>query len=114
MKWDAIDRGIIVLLATGEKTITELINDVWELSGGTDRRRADATMRYRLQKLIDEGYIAMNRETKQYSMLNCEVVQGEFIGKRISTDEVVQIPMDYTILLYDKENLVGILPVNET
>jgi DNA-binding PadR family transcriptional regulator len=113
MKWDEIDRAIIVLLATKDMTISEIANNIFELSGGTDRRAKSAFIRYRIQSMMDEGIIAAKTETGTYNLLNCEVVEGTFKGKRIEENDDIEIDLGYTIILHGENDIIGLLPVKE-
>jgi hypothetical protein len=113
MKWDEIDRAIIVLLATKDMTISEMANNIYELSGGTDRRAKSAFLRYRVQSMVDEGLVAAKTESGTYTLLNCEVVEGKFQGKRIDESEDIEIDLGYTIILHGENDIIGLLPVKE-
>jgi len=101
---DELDIGIIKSLVDKPRTAWGIAADLaYERMGRYQRTKMAGKIRYRLSRMIEDGYVMKNRTTHQYALENVLIGSGTLVLDL--GDELVeeQIGMGTTLVVYFPE-----------
>lgn len=113
---DILDKAILWCLMDEGKTIWEMAKQVMKESGKDltthETKKWCDRARYRLDAMIDRGFVKKDRKTRKYSLANVKIGTGEMTIKYDDEEGEDRISMG-TTMIAEKNGIVEVILMEE-
>jgi len=109
MKFDDLDRAILLEIAIEPKTVPDIARELLEATKGDDMKMKSQKVRYRISKFEREHLVEVEKETGMYRLTNCIVVKGTMLAEPVDGSNTIEIPMGYSLIMRNKKGKIGVL-----
>lgn len=111
---DTLDKAILWCLLDGPKTTWEMAEQIHKEAGKQvsdhEKKKFCDRAKYRLEAMMDGGYVVKDRKTRQYALENTIVGDGTLLLQTETNTE--KIPMGKTIIV-ENDGVIEVILMEE-